>query len=88
MRSRREYIVPHPAVIEAARAPCTRCGGRMWLSRIAPTSRGHELRSFECSKCSHVDHYAVVYGSDVPWVRIGGDALPPACASGPGDTLQ
>lgn len=73
MRTRRDYYVPHPGVIEPARAPCSRCGGRMWLSRIAPTARGHDLRSFECSKCSQIDHYAVIPGSDAPWVRIAGD---------------
>jgi hypothetical protein len=69
MQTRKDFVVPRPAVIEPPPSPCTQCGIRMWLVRIAPTPYGYELRTFECSK-GHVDRYAVVYGSSLPWVLI------------------
>lgn len=32
---------------------CTRCGTRMWLTRIFPDSFGDDTRIFECPHCEH-----------------------------------
>lgn len=69
MQTRKDFVVPQPGLIEPPPSPCTRCGCRMWLTRIEPTPNGYELRSFECVN-DHVDRYAVVYGSSLPWVLM------------------
>lgn len=69
MRTNKDFVVPQPALVEPPPAPCTQCGGRLWLVRITPTPHGYELRSFECRN-GHTDRYAVVHGSSLPWVLI------------------
>ena len=37
------------------RLRCPKCQTRMMLARISPGPTGYELRTFDCSKCDHVE---------------------------------
>ena len=37
-----------------ARPTCPKCGTNMRLFGIEPERPGHELHSFECPKCKHI----------------------------------
>ena len=37
------------------RLRCPKCRARMMLARTSPTPSGFELRTFDCSKCGHVE---------------------------------
>ena len=37
------------------RSDCPKCGTGMWLFGIEPDGPGHELLSFECSNCQHIE---------------------------------
>ena len=69
MQNGKEFVVAQPAMVEPAPSPCTQCGARTWLMRITPTAHGYELRTFECRN-GHINRYAVVHGSSLPWVLI------------------
>jgi hypothetical protein len=38
---------------------CAKCRTRMMLARISPGPTGFELRTFECSRCDHVERIAI-----------------------------
>jgi hypothetical protein len=38
---------------------CPRCRTRMALTHILPGPTGFELRTFDCSKCDHVEQIAI-----------------------------
>jgi len=40
-----------PAIV--VRPLCSKCGARMWLTRIEPDKPGCNRRLFECSRCEH-----------------------------------
>jgi hypothetical protein len=44
------------------RLRCPKCQTRMMLGRISPGPDGFELRTFDCSKCDHVEQ--IVIASD------------------------
>ncbi|ABD07653.1 conserved hypothetical protein [Rhodopseudomonas palustris HaA2] len=52
------------------RPECTACGERTALARIFPIENIHELRTFECLTCGHVDRYAVKAGPESYWVLL------------------
>ena len=39
---------------------CAKCGNPMRLSHIEPAAPGHDLRTFECSKCDSSVQFSVV----------------------------
>jgi hypothetical protein len=41
-----QILVEHP--------PCPKCSTRMMLKRIMPGSKGWDIRTFECRKCTHI----------------------------------
>jgi hypothetical protein len=60
------------------RPRCPKCQTRLMLARISPGPTGFELRTFECSKCDHVEQ--IVIASDpMKSVAVGWFAgeLPP-----------
>jgi hypothetical protein len=38
-----------------ARPDCPLCAAQMYLARIEPEKPGHDLRTFECPRCQHVE---------------------------------
>lgn len=48
------YTRPDPSLLPIERPRCSRCQGRMMLARIESGPNGSDLRTFECSKCEHV----------------------------------
>ena len=44
-----------PSLTPIERPQCPKCQTRMSLARIAPGPKGFDIRTFECSKCGHVD---------------------------------
>jgi hypothetical protein len=59
------------------RPACTVCGSRTALARISPIEMVHELRTFECAKCAHIDRYVVKGGPDSYWVLLQDQAAQP-----------
>ena len=58
-----ESLLPPSSEIEARvlatdddRLDCAACQGRMYLVFIELDELGRERRTFECSRCDHVDH--------------------------------
>ena len=51
---------------------CPQCRTRMTLARIAPGPTGFELRTFDCSRCHHVEKVAIasdpMKSGDVGWL--------------------
>jgi hypothetical protein len=41
-----KILVEHP--------PCPKCTTRMMLARIMPGTKGYDIRSFECRKCTYI----------------------------------
>ena len=41
-----QTLVEHP--------PCPKCTTRMMLARIMPGTKGYDIRSFECRKCTYI----------------------------------
>jgi hypothetical protein len=41
-----QILIHHPR--------CPKCTNRMMLARIAPGSRGFDVRTFECANCEHI----------------------------------
>jgi hypothetical protein len=58
---------------------CPKCRTRMKLARISPGPTGFELRTFDCSKCDHVEQIAIasdpMKSGDVGW--LVGELRPP-----------
>jgi hypothetical protein len=63
-------VVDDARLKERPAPPCTRCGARLWLTRIEPRAPGYDCRSFECSKCHGATSYEVEYATASEWVRI------------------
>lgn len=56
-------MTDHPAVIPQLaiqRLRCPKCRTPMILAHISPGPFGFELRSFDCSKCDHVEQIVIV----------------------------
>jgi hypothetical protein len=65
----------YPAVIPLLaiqRLRCPKCHTRMALARISPGPTGFELRTFDCSRCDHVEKIAIasdpMKSGDVGWL--------------------
>jgi hypothetical protein len=43
------------------RQPCSKCDWYMLISRIEPDTPGHQLITFECSKCEHEEVMRVAF---------------------------
>jgi hypothetical protein len=41
--------------------PCPTCDNPMWLIRLSPFDTDHDLRTFQCLVCRHVDSIVVKY---------------------------
>jgi hypothetical protein len=58
---------------------CPKCRKRMKLVRISPGPTAFELRTFDCSKCDHVEQIAIasdpMKSRDVGW--LVGELRPP-----------
>jgi hypothetical protein len=55
-------MTDYPAAIPLLailRLRCAKCRTRMMLARISPGPRGFELRTFDCSKCGHVEKIVI-----------------------------
>jgi ribosomal protein S27AE len=53
------YTRPDPSLIPIERPRCPECQGRTMLAHIEPGPDGSDLRTFECSKCEHVQKVLV-----------------------------
>jgi hypothetical protein len=42
----------------------------MVLARIEPAKPGHDLRTFECTKCNNADQYIVECDASSPWLLV------------------
>jgi hypothetical protein len=68
-----------PSLTPNERPPCAKCNTRMSLARIMPGPSGHDLRTFECSKCAHV-HKEMVATDPMNSDKVGwlaGELKPP-----------
>ena len=55
-------MTDYPAAIPLLaiqRLRCPKCRTRMMLARISPGPTGFELRTFDCSKCDHVEKIVI-----------------------------
>jgi hypothetical protein len=55
-------MTDYPAAIPLLaiqRLRCPKCRTRMRLARISPGPTGFDLRTFECTKCDHVEQIAI-----------------------------
>jgi hypothetical protein len=55
-------MTDYPAAIPLLgiqRLRCPECRTRMMLARISPGPTGFELRTFDCSKCGHVEKIVI-----------------------------
>jgi hypothetical protein len=43
------------------RPECPTCSAQLYLGRIEPEKPGHDLRTFECPKCQHVERVVVQF---------------------------
>jgi len=41
--------------------PCPKCGNPMWMTRISKYNTDHDLRTFECKVCDHVESNIVEF---------------------------
>ncbi len=66
-------------VLAIQRIRCPKCKTRMRLARISPGPTGFELRTFDCSKCDHVEKVVIALdpmkSGDVGW--LVGELQPP-----------
>jgi hypothetical protein len=74
-------MTDYPAAISLLaiqRLRCAKCRTRMMFARISPGPTGFELRTFDCSKRSHVEKIVIALdpmkSGDVGWF---GDELQP-----------
>jgi hypothetical protein len=61
------YSHSYPSLLPIDRPRCTKCQGRMMLSRIEPGPAQSDFVTFECPKCEHVQKMVVggsQYGLD------------------------
>jgi hypothetical protein len=60
---------------------CPKCRMRMTLRQIRPGPTGFELRTFDCSKCDHVEQIAIPSGDPMKSGAVGwftGELRPPS----------
>ena len=61
------------------RLRCPKCRTRMMLARISPGPTGFEVRTFDCSKCGHVEKIVIaldpIKAGAVGW--FAGELQPP-----------
>jgi len=73
-----DHIAAIP-LLAVQRLHCPKCRARMTLARISPGPTGFELRTFDCSKCDHVEKIVIVSdpmkSGDVGW--LVGEVQPP-----------
>jgi hypothetical protein len=73
-----DYLAAIP-LLALQRLRCPKCQIGMRLSHIAPGPTGFELRTFDCSKCDHLEKIAIalnpVKSGDVGW--LVGELQPP-----------
>ena len=50
--------------------PCTKCGHHLAIRQIEPSQPGHDLRTYQCSRCQNFDRYVVRYQTDDPWTLV------------------
>jgi hypothetical protein len=66
-----DYLAAIP-LLAIDRLRCPKCRTRMMLARISPGPTGFELRTFDCSKCDHVEQIAIASdpakSGDVAWL--------------------
>jgi hypothetical protein len=68
-----------PSLMPIERPRCAKCHSRMNLARIAPGSKGFDVRTFECGKCEHV-HIVTVDIDPMKSAKVGwlaGELKPP-----------
>jgi hypothetical protein len=41
--------------------PCAKCGSPMWLVRLDPHDRDHDLRTFECKVCEYSESKVIKF---------------------------
>jgi hypothetical protein len=75
-------MTDYPAAIPLLaiqRLRCPKCRARMMLARVSPGPTGFELRTFDCSKCEHVEKIVIasdpMKSRDVGW--LVGELQPP-----------
>ena len=54
-----EYALENTPINE--RPECPTCWAQMYLARIEPEKPGHDLRTFECPRCRHVETAVVKF---------------------------
>ena len=54
-----EYTLENTPI--SARPDCPQCSAQMYLARIEPEKPGHDLRTFECPRCQHVETAVVKF---------------------------
>jgi len=73
-------IIAAIPLLAIQRLRCPKCRARMTLARISPGPTGFELRTFDCSKCDHVEKIVIasdpMKSGDVGW--LVGELQPPA----------
>jgi hypothetical protein len=73
-----DYLAAIP-LLAIHRLHCPRCRTRMMLASISPGPAGFEIRTFDCSKCDHVEQVAIALdpmkSGDVGW--LVGELRPP-----------
>jgi hypothetical protein len=73
-----DYIAAIP-LLAIQRLHCPKCRARMTLARISLGPTGFELRTFDCSKCDHVEKIVIasdpMKSGDVGW--LVGELQPP-----------
>jgi hypothetical protein len=63
------YSHSSPSLLPFDRPRCSKCQGRMMLSRIEPGPAHSDFLTFECPKCEHVQK--MVVGDPMKAVNIG-----------------
>jgi hypothetical protein len=74
-----DYLAAIP-LLAIERLRCPKCHMRMVLAHMAPGPTGFELRTFDCTKCDHVEQIAIasdpMKSGDVGW--LVGELQPPS----------
>jgi len=50
-----------PPVVRELQPPCPKCGNAMWMTRISKYDADHDLRTFECKVCDHIESNIVEF---------------------------
>jgi len=66
-----DYLAAIP-LVAIQRLRCPECPARMMLARISPGPTGFEHRTFDCSRCDHIEKIAIALdpmkSGDVGWL--------------------